>query len=82
MITEGYTVLVTWPDFSIGRHKQEVWYARFSEQADAVAAVQNASGALNDAKIEILSSVAEQTLVEQGLARSTVKKANPGPEFG
>jgi hypothetical protein len=82
MIADGYTILVTWPQHEGGKHKQDVWYAHLSDQTEAVRAVQNASGAMNDAKVEILGQVAEQTLVEQGVARGAVKKGNPGPEFG
>jgi hypothetical protein len=33
---DGYTILVTWPQYSAGQHKQDVWFAYLSEQAAAV----------------------------------------------
>jgi hypothetical protein len=74
---DGYTILVTWPQYSAGQHKQDVWFAYLSEQAAAVQAVQNACGAMNDAKIEILGQASKDALLEHGLSKGAVKRAPP-----
>ncbi len=51
-MADGYTILVTWPEFRGRRHVQDTWYAHIPDQGDAVKSVQEACGALNDAKIE------------------------------
>lgn len=74
---EGYTILVTWPQYSEGEHKQDVWFAYLSDQAAAVQAVQNASGAMNDAKVEILGQASKVALLEHGVSKGAVLKAPP-----
>lgn len=80
MIADGYTILVTWPQISGGQHKQDVWFAYLSDQAEAVKAVQNACGAMNDAKVEILGHMTTETLREHGLSKGVVKKGDPLPD--
>lgn len=77
MIADGHTILVTWPQLEGGKHKQDVWYAHLSDQAEAVKAVQNACGAMNDAKVEILSHIAEDSLREHGVSKGAVKRGRP-----
>lgn len=48
---------------------QEIWYAHVGDQIQAVKAVQDACGALNDAKIELLRSIAYSALVDHGVAK-------------
>ena len=72
----GYAVLITWPEMRNGKHAQEVWYACFSEQLQAVRAVQEASGALNDAKVELLGSLSESALRDHGVPSRGVKRAD------
>jgi hypothetical protein len=77
MIADGYTILVTWPQYEGGKHKQDVWYAHLSDQAAAVKAVQNASGAMNDAKVEILSHMDEDSLRDHEVPQGAVKQGPP-----
>ena len=79
MIADGYTILVTWPQVSGDRHDQDVWFAYLSDQAEAVIAVQNACGAMNDAKVEILSHMTADGLREHGVSKGAVKKGDPPP---
>lgn len=79
MIADGYTILVTWPQLASNQHQQDVWFAHLSDQAQAVKAVQNASGAMNDAKVEILSHMTADVLRECGVAEGDVKKGDPLP---
>ena len=72
---DGYEILVTWPDFREGHHDQEIWYANVSDQAEAVRLVQQACGALNDAKIEILAPAAEAFLANHVVRAGEVKRA-------
>lgn len=76
MIADGYTILVTWPQISGDRHNQDVWFAHLSDQAEAVKAVQNASGAMNDAKVEILGHMTADMLGEHGVLKGAVKKGD------
>lgn len=68
----GYAVLVTWPEFQRRRHVQHTWYAYHGDQTEAVKAVQDACGALNDAKVEILGPVSKATLERNGLSPGSV----------
>lgn len=77
MLADGYTILVTWPQHEGGKHKQDLWYAHLSDQADAVKAVQNACGAMDDAKVEILSHLSEHSLREHGVSKRAVKRGPP-----
>ncbi|MBJ7401895.1 MAG: hypothetical protein JHD07_00705 [Bradyrhizobium sp.] len=79
MIAVGYTILVTWPQLSGDQHKQDVWFAHFSDQEEAVRAVQDASGAMNDSKVEILGHMTAETLREHGVPKGAVKKGDPLP---
>ncbi|MGY4432808.1 hypothetical protein ACVWWO_005285 [Bradyrhizobium sp. F1.13.1] len=79
MIADGYTILVTWPQVSGDRHNQDVWFAHLSDQADAVKAVQNACGAMNDAKVEILGHMTADTLRQHDVPKGAVKKGDPLP---
>lgn len=79
MIADGYTILVTWPQLSGDRHNQDVWFAHLSDQAGAVKAVQDASGAMNDAKAEILGHMTADALREHGVPAGAVKKGDPLP---
>lgn len=72
-MADGYTILVTWPEFRGGLHVQDTWYAYIPDQADAVKAVQEACGALNDAKIEILGPLLHESLIENGVPEGAVK---------
>ena len=72
---EGYTILITWPQVSEGRHLQDTWYAHLADQAEAVRAVQAASGALNDAKIEILGPIGHKELLKLAVPEGEVAKA-------
>lgn len=76
MKADGYAILVTWPEYSGGQHKQEVWYAHLEDQTEAVIAVQNACGAMNDAKVEILGALNEELLLQHGLTKGDVRRAN------
>ena len=69
----GYAVLITWPEMRDGKHVHDLWYACFSEQLQAVRAV---SGALNDAKVELLGSLSESALREHGVPSRGVKRAD------
>ena len=73
-MTDGYTILVTWPQMSEGRHTQDTWYAHLADQTEAVRAVQEASGALNDAKIEILSPLSHQDLLDLDVPEGKITK--------
>ena len=72
---DGYEILITWPEFREGRHDQAIWYAHIGGQTEAVRLVQQASGALNDAKIEILGPATGDFLNEHGVARGDVRRA-------
>lgn len=67
-------MLVTWPEFSNGRHVQETWYAHLSDQTEAVRAVQEACGALNDAKVEILGPASHADLLNNDVPEGSVKR--------
>lgn len=73
-MANGYEILVTWPEVKHGQHRQETWYAHIPGQAEAVKAVENASGALNDAKIEILGPLLHTSLVRQDVREGEVRK--------
>lgn len=77
LAADGYTMLVTWPEFSGGRHVQETWYAHLGDQTEAVKAVQEACGALNDAKIEILGTMSRSDLLGNKVPEGGVRRA-PG----
>lgn len=74
-MADGFTILVTWPQVSDGKHVQDTWYAHLGDQAAAVRAVQEASGALNDAKIEILGPLQHDELLAHAVAEGEVGKA-------
>jgi hypothetical protein len=76
----GYAVLVTWPEMRNGKHLQDVWYAHLGGQLEAVRAVQEACGALNDAKVELLNHLSEAALQDHGVSAGAVKKAQ-GKDF-
>lgn len=71
----GYSVLVTWPEVQDGKHRQDVWYAYLSDQAEAVRAVLDASGALNDAKVELLGPMEESDFHDYEMSPGSVRKA-------
>lgn len=73
-MSDGFTILVTWPQTNGTKHRQETWYAHVSGQADAVRAVQEACGALSDAKVEILGALLHCSLLEAGVAEGGVRK--------
>ena len=74
-MAEGYIMLVTWPQMSGTAHVQDTWYAHIPDQTEAVRAVQNACGALNDAKIEILTHLSHDRLLELNIREGTVERA-------
>jgi hypothetical protein len=71
----GYAVLVTWPEMRDGKHVQDVWYAYQSEQLQAVTVVQEACGALNDAKVELLGPLSEAILREHNVPPGGASRA-------
>lgn len=73
-MANGFTILVTWPEMRDGKHVQETWYAHIPQQLDAVKAVQEACGALNDAKIEILGALSHDSLVEYRVPEDGVQR--------
>lgn len=79
MPAAGYAVLVTWPEFRGGKHVQEVWYAHHGDQLEAVKAVQEACGALNDAKVELLGALSQSGLLAHGVSKGNVKRATDSP---
>ena len=74
-MADGYTMLVTWPQMAEGQHVQETWYAHIAGQTEAVRAVEEACGALNDAKIEILGPLQHESLTECGVPEGAVIKS-------
>lgn len=79
MPADGYTILVTWPELRDGKHVQEVWYAHQGDQLEAVKAVQEACGALNDAKVELLGSISASSLIAHGVLKGCVRRATDSP---
>jgi hypothetical protein len=76
---DGYAILVTWPELRDGKHVQEVWYAHQGDQLEAVKAVQEACGALNDAKVELLGSLSASSLFAHGVPKGRVRRATHSP---
>lgn len=69
---EGFSILITRPR---GQDPyQEAWLAHIPDQADAVVAVQNAAGELNDSKVEILNAMSHSELSEAGVLEGQVRK--------
>ena len=81
MRADGYTLLVTWPQFTGDHHRQDVWFAYVSDQAAAVKAVQNACGAMNDAKIEILGHMTSNSLQAHGVKKGAVREGPRLPDL-
>lgn len=73
-MADGFTILVTWPEMRDGKHVQETWHAHIPQQSEAVKAVQEACGALNDAKIEILSALSHDSLVKYRIPEREVRR--------
>ena len=73
-MSDGFTILVTWPEMRQGKHIQETWHAHVPQQSDAVKKVQEACGALNDAKVEILGTLPHDALVALEIPEGQVRK--------
>jgi hypothetical protein len=75
-MANGFTVLVTWPEIMNSEHRQETWYAHIFGEAEAVKAVQEACGALNDAKVELFGPLLHSSLANLGIPEGEARKQN------
>lgn len=71
-MSDGFSILITRPR---GQEPyQEDWIAHIPHQTDAIVAVQNAAGELNDSKVEILNTMPHSDHANAGVDEGPVRK--------